>query len=145
MNIFTKFGEFKDIKVEPYNSDQETYTLSKAEDEEGYMILGFDAPTEDDNVWRFWVECGDEDGHAETHGAELKQEEMELIKQMYFEYKQKGEMNKKVNAYRHCRNCDYCKLNSNHQYRCVRNRTHCNFLGRLKGLLCRHFSINVPE
>lgn len=86
MNIATKFGEFKNIKIEPY-SDHETYSLSKIENKDGYMILGFDAPMEDDNVWRFWVECGDADGHAKTHNAELKHEDISYIRQMYLEYK----------------------------------------------------------
>lgn len=90
MNIVTEFGEFKDIKIESYGSD-ETYSLAKIEDADKneYMILGFDAPITDDNVWRFWVECGDADGYAETHKAKLKHDDMTFIRQMYLEYKSK--------------------------------------------------------
>lgn len=87
MNISTEFGEFKDIKIEPCG-DNEVYSLSKIENKEKreYMILGFDAPIPDDNVWRFWVECGDSDGYAITHAIKLKQEEMSYIRQMYIDY-----------------------------------------------------------
>ena len=84
MNITTKFGEFKDLKVEPYGEG--TYTLSKIENGDEYIFLGFDAPIPTDEVWRFWVECGDVDGHAKTHSADLTETEMEYIKQMYSEY-----------------------------------------------------------
>lgn len=90
-NIETIFGTFNNIQIEPY-SDNETYSLSKIEDDKAgtYMILGFDAPMEGDREWRFWVECGDEDGYAETHAANIKPEEEKLIKQMYFDYKEKS-------------------------------------------------------
>lgn len=88
MNVTSKFGEFKDIKIEPY-IDNETYTLSKIEGANEYMLLGFDAPSPEDmdNEWRFWVECGDADGHAETHAADLSQDEMTSLKEMYGKYK----------------------------------------------------------
>ena len=85
----TKFGEFTDLKVEPYGDG--TYTLSKIETENEYIFLGFDAPIPSDEVWRFWVECGDADGHAETYSADLTESEKEHIKQMYEEYINKAE------------------------------------------------------
>lgn len=87
MDIKTRFGVARDVKIEPY-SEYETYILGyisvgKTE----YDLLGFDAPYEDDSTWRFWVESGDADGASETNDAEISEEDKELIKKMYAEYK----------------------------------------------------------
>lgn len=87
--IETIFGtaESTDIKVEPYGN--ETYTLCylHSDGEGNYDLLGFDAPTEDDPEWRFWVESGDDDGCAETNKVYLTKDEKDYIKSLYYSYK----------------------------------------------------------
>lgn len=96
MDIKTKFGIAKDIKIEPYGDN--TFTLayiSKTEyvptkeqpyGSDSYELFGFDAPMESDPYWRFWVECGDFDGCAETYSAEISNDDKTFIRQMYIEY-----------------------------------------------------------
>lgn len=87
--IVTKFGMFENLIVESYGGDS-TYSLAKIDEEDDtYSLLGFDAPTKDDNVWRFWVECGDSDGHAETYAAELLACDEEHIKSLYKKYRER--------------------------------------------------------
>lgn len=84
--ITTPYGAFTNLEVTPYN--EETYVLANLSKEEGYAMLGFDAPVTDDNVWRFWVELGYMDGSAETHSVELSKEDQDAIKELHFLYKQ---------------------------------------------------------
>lgn len=85
-SVKTPYGVFTNLEVTPYN--EETYVLANLLKEEGYVMLGFDAPVTDDNVWRFWVELGYADGSAETRSVELCKEEQDIIKELYFLYKQ---------------------------------------------------------
>jgi hypothetical protein len=86
MDIKTRFGIAKDVKIEPY-SGHETYTLGYINaGETEYELLGVDAPLDDDPTWRFWVESGDTNGANETNNAEISEEDQELIKKMYAEY-----------------------------------------------------------
>ena len=87
MDIKTRFGVSRDVKIEPY-SCYETYILGYISvGETEYDLLGFDAPYDDDPTWRFWVESGDADGVSETNDAGISEEDKELIKKMYAEYK----------------------------------------------------------
>ena len=94
MNIRTNYGEFKDINIKPYGNE-ETYTLAeiKGNTEGEYLLLGFDAPILDDNVWRFWIECGYADGSADTHKVKLSHDDKSYIRMMYLEYKEKLKKN----------------------------------------------------
>ena len=86
MNIKTRFGVARDVKIEPYFGD-ETYILGYISvGETEYNLLGFDAPYDDDPTWRFWVESGDADGASETNDAGISEEDKESIKKMYAEY-----------------------------------------------------------
>lgn len=96
MDIQTKFGIAKNIKIEPYGNG--TYTLAyinkrkfiptdeEPYGEDAYDLFGFDAPIDDDPEWRFWVEFGDFNGESETYNAEISDDDKEKIKQMYYEY-----------------------------------------------------------
>lgn len=107
MDIKTKFGVAKDIKIEPY-SEHETYILGYINvGETEYDLLGFDAPVEDDPVWRFWVESGDADEANETNDAEISEEDKELIKKMYAKYKRKCS-NCKRRAFSSWSGIDFC-------------------------------------
>lgn len=88
-NIETRFGAFENIKMSSYGGN-EVYSLSEIEgSKEGeYFLLGFEAPVPDDNQWKFWVEKGYSDGSAETVPANLSLKDEQLIKQLYFDYKQ---------------------------------------------------------
>ena len=91
MDIKTRFGTAKDIKIDPYGNG--TYTLAyifPMNEYDEYILFGFDAPLEDDPVWRFWVEFGDKDGAADTEDAKISDEDKEKIKKLFEEYK-KGE------------------------------------------------------
>lgn len=96
MDIKTPYGVFTDIDhIEDYGNG--TYVLAYLPDtdnidpfnvgangsEEPYMLLGFDAPVEDDPVWRFWVEFGDSEGASETEDAELSQSDIDKIIALY--------------------------------------------------------------
>ena len=86
MDIKTRFGIARNVKIEPY-SGHEAYTLGYINaGETEYDLLGFDAPLDDDPTWRFWVESGDADGANETNNAEISEDDQELIKKMYAEY-----------------------------------------------------------
>ena len=89
MDIKTKFGVAKDVKIESYGQeDGETYILGYInQDGDEYDLLGFDAPIPDDPKWRFWVESGDKDGSAETNDAGITEDDKAVIRQMYEEYK----------------------------------------------------------
>lgn len=84
-SIKTPYGIFSNLEVTPYN--EETYVLASLPREEGYSMLGFDAPVSDDNVWRFWVELGYMDGSTETHSVELSEEERDIVEELHFLYK----------------------------------------------------------
>ena len=49
--------------------------------------IGFDAPTDEDPVWRFWIEIGNSDGFGETISANLSEKENEYIKELFYKYK----------------------------------------------------------
>jgi len=91
MDIQTKFGICKNIKVKPYNEEHNTFTLGfiSGNYETEYDILGFDAPTNDDPVWRYWVESGDADGASETNNAELNESDKLVIQNLYKQYSNK--------------------------------------------------------
>lgn len=85
MDIKTKFGVANDVQINEYSSNG-TYTLGyilKSEDTDKYILLGFDAPIKNDSKWRFWVECGDADGYAETYDAGLSKNDKDLIKELF--------------------------------------------------------------
>lgn len=88
MKIKTIFGEFTDLKVDLY-CDNEAYILATIEDKEtnGTLTLGFDAPIEDDNVWRYWIESEDVKGNAQTFKADITEEEKRYIQELYYKYK----------------------------------------------------------
>lgn len=88
MKITIILGEAEetDIKIEPYGYGSYELCYLNSNGEGKYNLLGFDAPVEDDNVWRFWVESGDEDGSSETNKVDITNEEKEYIQSLYYTY-----------------------------------------------------------
>lgn len=81
MKVETAFGKVNINSIEPYG--ESSYILGyikEPNDCSEYTMLGIDVPVEDDPVWRFWVEEGFADGSAQTHDAELSEEDKLVIK-----------------------------------------------------------------
>ena len=91
MNIKTKFGICKNIKIEPYCEEHNTFMLGfiRGNFDTEYDLLGFDVPIESDNEWHFWVTSGDEDGANETNNAELSESDKLVIQNLYKQYSNK--------------------------------------------------------
>lgn len=88
MNIIKIFGEVReeDIKVVPYGHGTYELCYLNSDGEGNYDLLGFDAPIEDDNVWKFWVESGESEGSSETNKVDITDEEKDYIKSLYAEW-----------------------------------------------------------
>lgn len=89
MNIKTIYGVVNEeqIEIKPYGCGSYTVCYIKTHQQGDYYLLGFDAPMDDDNVWRFWIESGFKDGSAETDIADITDAEKKFIKSLYQKYK----------------------------------------------------------
>ena len=88
MDIKTRFGICKDVKIEPYIEEHNTFILGfiRGNFNTKYDVLGFDAPVEGDPEWRYWVTSGSPEGNDETNDAQISEEDKLKIQKLYSEY-----------------------------------------------------------
>lgn len=86
MDITTKYGAVKDACVKSYSDGVFTLGHIKENEYGKYILVGFNVPTKEDPVWRFWVRLEYKDGTSEIKNAELSWDDTISVIRLADEY-----------------------------------------------------------